>query len=115
MSQRPQKVASIVSHTVAAELTELPGGAYLTVTGVDMAPDLRNCTVWIGVVPAAGVRVVRGHDPSGLSPGSRRLLAFKGHDFEAHTVSHDRDIFHASAKHLCKVTCIIAPAHMPPP
>jgi ribosome-binding factor A len=50
MSQRTQKVASLVQQAVAAELSALPEAAYLTVTKVDVTPDLRSCTVWIGVL-----------------------------------------------------------------
>src|SRR4051812_9143791 len=50
MTQRTQKVASIIQHIAAAELAQIPGSAYLTVTKVDVTPDLRHATVWVGVV-----------------------------------------------------------------
>ncbi len=50
MSQRTQKVSSLVQQIVAAELAQLPGAARLTVTGVDVSPDLRHATIWIGVL-----------------------------------------------------------------
>jgi ribosome-binding factor A len=50
MSQRTEKVASLVHQIVATELTQLPGAAHLTVTGVEVAPDLRQATIWIGVL-----------------------------------------------------------------
>lgn len=49
MSQRTQKVASLVHHLVAAELMRELASPELTVTGVDVAPDLRHATVWLGV------------------------------------------------------------------
>lgn len=52
MSQRTEKVESLVRQTVAESLPELlgPEGASVTVTGVDVSPDLRAATVWIGIV-----------------------------------------------------------------
>jgi ribosome-binding factor A len=50
MSQRTRKVSSLIKHIIAAELTQLPDSAYLTVTTVDVSPDLRQATVWIGVI-----------------------------------------------------------------
>lgn len=52
MSQRIAKVESLVRQVVATGLPELleADAARITVTGVDVAPDLRNATVWIGVI-----------------------------------------------------------------
>ena len=50
MSQRTKKVESVVHQIVAAELAQLPNSAHLTVTGVQVTPDLRQATVWIGVI-----------------------------------------------------------------
>lgn len=52
MSQRTEKVESLVQQTVAAALPELLGkeAASVTVTGVDVSPDLRAATIWIGVL-----------------------------------------------------------------
>lgn len=54
MSQRIAKVESLVQQTVAAAMPEVlgPVAANVTVTGVDVSPDLRNATVWLGVVGA---------------------------------------------------------------
>jgi len=55
-SQRVAKVESLIQQAVAAELANLleRDSAAVTVTRVDAAPDLRNATVWIGLlgVPA---------------------------------------------------------------
>ena len=52
MSQRVAKVESLVQHIVAAELSSLleKDAAAVTVTRVDASPDLRNATVWIGLL-----------------------------------------------------------------
>jgi ribosome-binding factor A len=51
-SQRVAKVESLVQQAVAAELAKIleRDGAAVTVTRVDAAPDLRNATVWIGIL-----------------------------------------------------------------
>jgi ribosome-binding factor A len=51
MSLRTEKVESLVKQIVAQQLPELmgPDSARLTITGVDVSPDLRNATVWVGV------------------------------------------------------------------
>lgn len=50
MSQRTSKVASTIQQLVAAEITRLPESARYTVTKVDVTPDMRQATVWIGVL-----------------------------------------------------------------
>lgn len=52
MSQRVAKVESLIQQVVATALSELldRDGAAVTVTRVDAAPDLRNATVWIGLL-----------------------------------------------------------------
>jgi ribosome-binding factor A len=52
MSQRTDKVASIVQQTVARLLPEVlhDNIAQVSVTGVDVSPDLRHATVWIDVL-----------------------------------------------------------------
>lgn len=52
MSQRTEKVASLIQQIVAEGLLAELGGdmARVTVTGVDVAPDLRHATVWVGIV-----------------------------------------------------------------
>ncbi len=52
MSQRTEKVASLVRQTAAAALGEALAGdmAKVTVTGVDVTPDLRHATIWIGLL-----------------------------------------------------------------
>lgn len=64
MSQRIAKVESVVRQTVATALSELlgPEGAAVTVTAVEVSPDLRHATVWIGVVgadPETSFKLVR--------------------------------------------------------
>jgi len=51
-SQRVAKVESVVQQAAAAAIAELLGGdgAYVTVTRVDVAPDLRRATVWVGLL-----------------------------------------------------------------
>jgi ribosome-binding factor A len=52
MSQRIAKVESLVRQVVATNLVELleADAVHATVTGVDVSPDIRNATVWIGVL-----------------------------------------------------------------
>ena len=50
MSERRRKVESVIHQIVAAELTQLPDAARLTITGVQVSPDLRNATIWLGVL-----------------------------------------------------------------
>jgi len=52
MSQRTEKVESLVRQTVASALVaELgPAVARVTVTGVDVAPDLKQAIVWLGIL-----------------------------------------------------------------
>jgi ribosome-binding factor A len=50
MSERVRKVESLIQQVVAAELTQLPDAARLTITNVQVSPDMRNATVWVGVV-----------------------------------------------------------------
>jgi ribosome-binding factor A len=52
MTQRSQKVASNVQRIVAAELVNL-GDARVSVTAVDVTPDLRQATIWVGFVGEA--------------------------------------------------------------
>lgn len=50
MSRRTEKVESLVRQTVAQQLAELLPVGQVTVTGVDAAPDMRNATVWVGIL-----------------------------------------------------------------
>ena len=52
MSQRTEKVESLVQQVVATEIINLMGqdGALITVTGVDVTPDLRHATIWLGII-----------------------------------------------------------------
>jgi len=52
MSQRVAKVESLIQMVVASALPQLleRDAAAVTVTRVDAAPDLRQATVWIGVL-----------------------------------------------------------------
>lgn len=47
MKQRQERMAQIVRKVVAEKLRELATSTYLTVTEVDVAPDLKHATVWI--------------------------------------------------------------------
>jgi ribosome-binding factor A len=51
-TQRVQKIESLIQQVVATQIPGLIGrdSARVTVTGVDAAPDLRNATVWLGVL-----------------------------------------------------------------
>lgn len=55
MSQRTEKVASLVQQTVAQALIEHLGSesAAVTVTAVDVAPDLKSATIWLGLMAPA--------------------------------------------------------------
>ncbi len=52
MSQRVAKIESVILQVVATELGDLldSDAPKATVTRVDAAPDLRNATVWIGLL-----------------------------------------------------------------
>ncbi len=52
MSERVAKVESVIQQIIASTLAEHLDAlaANVTVTRVDAAPDLRNATVWIGLV-----------------------------------------------------------------
>ncbi len=52
MTQRVAKIESVIQQVVAKELANLleRASAAVTVTRVDAAPDLRNATVWIGLL-----------------------------------------------------------------
>ena len=52
MSQRTLKVESLIRQTVAPALTEALGrdAAQVTVTRVQVTPDLRHATVWVGLL-----------------------------------------------------------------
>jgi ribosome-binding factor A len=52
MSQRVPKVESVIQQVVATALVQLldRDAAAVTVTRVDAAPDMRNATVWVGLL-----------------------------------------------------------------
>lgn len=52
MSQRIAKIESLIQQVVARKLVELldRDAAGVTVTRVDAAPDMRNATVWVGLL-----------------------------------------------------------------
>src|SRR6266403_4264217 len=58
MSQRVAKVESLIQQVVARKLVELleADAAGVTVTRVDAAPDMRNATVWVGLLGNAAVQ-----------------------------------------------------------
>ncbi len=53
MSQRTAKMASVIQQIIAAELLIRlgPDAALVTVTAVEVAPDLKTATGWIGLIP----------------------------------------------------------------
>ena len=50
MTQRTRKVASLIQQIVAEELRVNVPAPEITVTSVDVSPDLRNARVWLGIV-----------------------------------------------------------------
>jgi len=68
MSQRVAKVESVIQQAVATALLELleRDGAAVTVTRVDAAPDLRNATVWVGLLGSAAAQEALGARVEGL-------------------------------------------------
>lgn len=51
MSKRTDKVESVVHHEVATALAEfLPRQSLVTVTGVEVSPDLKQATIWVGII-----------------------------------------------------------------
>lgn len=54
MSERTRKVASqiqkVAAQVLASGLETLSG--YVTVTGVDVSPDIKHATVWVDTLPA---------------------------------------------------------------
>jgi len=58
VSQRVAKMESLIQSVVAGALPELleRDAAAVTVTRVDAAPDLRNATVWVGLLGTADVQ-----------------------------------------------------------
>jgi len=54
MTQRVAKIESLIQQVVAKTLVEFleRDAATVTVTRVDAAPDMRNATVWIGLLAA---------------------------------------------------------------
>lgn len=50
MTQRTRKVASLIQQVVAAELQERLRAPEVSVTSVDVSPDLRHALVWLGII-----------------------------------------------------------------
>ena len=50
MSQRTNKVASLVQQIAAMSLRDHLAEPKITVTSVDVSPDLRHATVWVGII-----------------------------------------------------------------
>jgi len=57
-SQRVAKIESVIQAVVATELVQLldRDAAAVTVTRIDAAPDLRNATVWVGLLGSDAVQ-----------------------------------------------------------
>lgn len=72
-----RKVNESVREIVADELTELtdPGIGFVTITGVDVAPDLRNATVYYSVM---GTETEREETADALARAAPRLQAIVG-------------------------------------
>lgn len=77
MSQRTEKVASLIQQIVAEGLlSELSGDmARITVTQVEVAPDLRYATVWIGVAADGPAQQQLFERVEGLRPDLQRDVA----------------------------------------
>jgi ribosome-binding factor A len=56
VSERVAKVESLIQQVAASSLSSAleVRAAAVTVTRVDAAPDLRNATIWIGLIPITG-------------------------------------------------------------
>lgn len=50
MTQRTKKVSSLIQQIVAEELRIHVPAPEMSVTSVDVSPDLRNARVWLGIV-----------------------------------------------------------------
>lgn len=51
MSKRTEQVSSVVKHETATALSALlPAELLITVTSVDVSPDLKQATVWVSVI-----------------------------------------------------------------
>jgi ribosome-binding factor A len=55
MSQRIAKIESLIQHIVAVGLTDQLEGdaAAITVTRVDVSPDMRHAIIWLGILGSA--------------------------------------------------------------
>lgn len=54
MSRRTEQIGSLLQHELAAIIAtevELPPGSLVTVTAVDVAPNLQSAKVWCSVLP----------------------------------------------------------------
>ena len=77
MSQRTEKVESLIQQVVAAGLLNELGGdmARVTVTRVDVSPDLRHAIVWIGIVAEGEAQEQLFKRVEGLRPDLQRDVA----------------------------------------
>lgn len=87
MSQRVAKIESVIQQVVAKTLTQFleRDAAKVTVTRVDAAPDLRNATVWIGLLMAGRAQDVLWKRVEATQPGLQIALA---HHLETKFVPH---------------------------
>ncbi|HVQ43467.1 MAG TPA: ribosome-binding factor A [Candidatus Saccharimonadia bacterium] len=84
MSQRVAKIESLIQQVVAPELVNAldRDAAAATVTRVDAAPDMRNATVWIGLLgdeaaqDALWVRIERVQSQLQAAVGKRLTTKF---------------------------------------
>jgi ribosome-binding factor A len=53
MTQRTEKVASLIKQIVATELAARLRTPEVTVTAVDVSPDLRQATIWLGLLDSS--------------------------------------------------------------
>lgn len=77
MSQRTEKVESLVQQSVARGLLSYLSGdmARVTVTRVDVSPDLRHALVWIGIVADEAATTLLLKRIEGLRPALQHDLA----------------------------------------
>jgi ribosome-binding factor A len=77
MSQRTEKVESLSQQVVATGLLDQLGGdmARVTVTRVDVSPDLRHAIVWIGIVASGADQTQLFERVDELRPDLQRDVA----------------------------------------
>lgn len=77
MTERTRKVASLVKQVVAAEMRQLPESGRYTVTRVEVTPDLRQVTVWVGIIGAPSLFAEISNFQSDIQEAVARRLETK--------------------------------------